>query len=68
MRSSFKSTADVLLKAAVHAEVDPLLEVSEKIILGQLAKMGTGSFDLLISGVAAKAPPSGHGILKINYH
>ncbi|CAF4654769.1 unnamed protein product, partial [Rotaria magnacalcarata] len=31
-----------------HAEQDPLKGVSENILLGQLAKIGTGAFDLLL--------------------
>ncbi|CAF5151720.1 unnamed protein product [Rotaria sp. Silwood1] len=48
MRCSFEETVDVLMEAAAHAEQDPLKGVSENILLGQLAKIGTGSFDLLL--------------------
>ena len=48
MRCSFEETVDVLMEAAAHAEFDPLKGVSENILLGQLAKIGTGSFDLLL--------------------
>ncbi|KAK2717573.1 hypothetical protein QYM36_006380 [Artemia franciscana] len=48
MRCSFEETVDILLEAASHAEVDPLRGVSENIILGQLPRMGTGAFDLLL--------------------
>ncbi|EFX75225.1 hypothetical protein DAPPUDRAFT_323448 [Daphnia pulex] len=46
MRCSVKDTMDTLLKAAIHAEVDPLRCVSENIILDQLPRKGK-SFDLL---------------------
>ena len=36
------------MEAASHAEVDPVKGVSENIMLGQLAKIGTGCFDLLL--------------------
>ena len=36
------------MEAACHAEVDPMKGVSENIMLGQLAKIGTGCFDLLL--------------------
>ena len=36
------------MEAAAHAETDPLKGVSENILLGQLAKIDTGSFDLLL--------------------
>ncbi|CAF1066419.1 unnamed protein product [Adineta steineri] len=49
MRSSFEETVDVLMEAAAHAEYDPLKGVSESILLGQLAKIGTGSFELLLN-------------------
>jgi DNA-directed RNA polymerase II subunit RPB1 len=49
MRCSFEETVDVLLDAACHGEVDPMKGVSENIMLGQLAKIGTGCFDLLLN-------------------
>jgi len=54
MRCSFEETVDVLLDAASHAEVDPLRGVSENIILGQLPRMGTGCFDLLLDADKCK--------------
>ena len=48
MRCSFEETVDVLMEAASHAEVDPMRGVSENIIMGQLPRMGTASFDLLL--------------------
>lgn len=48
MRCSFEETVDVLMDAAAHAESDPMRGVSENIIMGQLPKMGTGCFDLLL--------------------
>ncbi len=49
MRCSFEETVDVLLDAACHAEYDPMKGVSENIMLGQLAKIGTGCFDLILN-------------------
>jgi DNA-directed RNA polymerase II subunit RPB1 len=49
MRCSFEETVDVLLDAACSAEVDPMRGVSENIMLGQLAKIGTGAFDLILN-------------------
>lgn len=54
MRCSFEETVDVLLDAASHAEVDPLRGVSENIILGQMPRMGTGCFDLLLDAEKCK--------------
>uniref|UniRef100_A0A8R1TQ24 DNA-directed RNA polymerase subunit n=1 Tax=Onchocerca volvulus TaxID=6282 RepID=A0A8R1TQ24_ONCVO len=48
MRCSFEETADILMEAAVHAEQDPVKGVSENIMLGQLARAGTGCFDLVL--------------------
>jgi DNA-directed RNA polymerase II subunit RPB1 len=48
MRSSFEETVDILMEAAAHAELDGLKGVSENIILGQLAPIGTGTFDLVL--------------------
>lgn len=54
MRCSFEETVDVLMDAASHAEVDPMRGVSENIIMGQLPKMGTGCFDLLLDSDKCK--------------
>ena len=54
MRCSFEETVDILMEAAVHAEVDPVKGVSENIMLGQLAKAGTGCFDLVLDAEKCK--------------
>jgi DNA-directed RNA polymerase II subunit RPB1 len=54
MRCSFEETVDVLMDAAAHAEVDPMRGVSENFILGQLPRMGTGCFDLLLDADKCK--------------
>lgn len=48
------SQVDILMEAASHAEVDPMKGVSENIMLGQLAKIGTGCFDLLLDAEKCK--------------
>nr|KAG5708273.1 hypothetical protein BaRGS_021207 [Batillaria attramentaria] len=53
-RCSFEETVDILMEAASHAEVDPMKGVSENIMLGQLAKIGTGCFDLLLDAEKCK--------------
>ncbi|CAG2054450.1 unnamed protein product, partial [Timema podura] len=55
MRCSFEETVDVLMDAASHAEVDPMRGVSENIIMGQLPRLGTGCFDLLLDAEKCKA-------------
>ncbi|CAH8588379.1 unnamed protein product [Schistosoma rodhaini] len=47
-RCSFEETVDILMEAAIHSECDPMAGVSETIMLGQLARIGTGCFDLLL--------------------
>ena len=42
------------MEAAAHAESDPMKGVSEAIMLGQLARIGTGSFDLLLDAEKCK--------------
>eukprot|EP00246_Nothoceros_aenigmaticus_P012765 TRINITY_DN409_c0_g1_i1.p1 TRINITY_DN409_c0_g1~~TRINITY_DN409_c0_g1_i1.p1 ORF type:complete len:1108 (-),score=233.51 TRINITY_DN409_c0_g1_i1:779-3940(-) len=49
MRCSFEETVDILLDAAVYAEADHLRGVTENIMLGQLAPIGTGDFGLLLN-------------------
>ena len=39
---------DVLMEASAHGEVDNMIGVSEKIMLGQLPCCGTGFFDLML--------------------
>lgn len=49
MRCSFEETVDILLDAAVYAETDYLRGVTENIMLGQLAPIGTGDCALYIN-------------------
>lgn len=47
-KCSFEETVEVLLAAAAHAERDPLRGVTEAVVVGQLAPIGTGSFELVL--------------------
>lgn len=49
MRCSFEETVDILLDAAAFAEADHLRGVTENIMLGQLAPIGTGDHALLLN-------------------
>uniref|UniRef100_A0ACD5ZZJ5 Uncharacterized protein n=1 Tax=Avena sativa TaxID=4498 RepID=A0ACD5ZZJ5_AVESA len=49
MRCSFEETAMILLDAAAYAETDPAGGVSENIMLGQLAPVGTGACELYLN-------------------
>ena len=46
-RSSFEETYEMLLEAAMFAELDELKGISENIMTGNLAPMGTGFVDIL---------------------
>jgi len=52
MRCSFEETINIITEAAVHGEDDNLKGVTENIIMGKLAKIGTGIVDILM-----KLPP-----------
>eukprot|EP00268_Persea_americana_P050154 TRINITY_DN5435_c0_g1_i2.p1 TRINITY_DN5435_c0_g1~~TRINITY_DN5435_c0_g1_i2.p1 ORF type:complete len:1081 (+),score=199.01 TRINITY_DN5435_c0_g1_i2:183-3425(+) len=49
MRCSFEETVDILLDAALYAEADHLRGVTENIMLGQLAPIGTGDCALYLN-------------------
>ncbi|KAF5198458.1 DNA-directed RNA polymerase subunit beta' [Thalictrum thalictroides] len=49
MRCSFEETTDILLDAAMYAETDHLKGVTENIMLGQLAPIGTGDCSLYLN-------------------
>ena len=49
MRSSFEETVEILVEAAAFSEPDYLKGVSENIIMGNMAPLGTGSFDLVLN-------------------
>ena len=48
MRCSFEETVEILLDAAGNGESDNFKGVAENIILGQIAPVGTGVFDVLL--------------------
>jgi len=48
MRCSFEETVEILLEAAAVGELDDCRGISENVMLGQLAPMGTGHFDCLL--------------------
>ena len=47
-KCSFEETCDILYSAAADCEVDHLQGVAESVLIGAVAPMGTGSFDLLL--------------------
>lgn len=48
LRCSFEETVDMLMDAAVYAEEEVLKGVTENIMMGQLARVGTGEVDLML--------------------
>lgn len=48
MRCSFEQTVEILLEAAAAGELDDCRGVSENLILGQVAPVGTGTMDILL--------------------
>ncbi|KAL5727166.1 DNA-directed RNA polymerase [Ranunculus cassubicifolius] len=49
MRCSFEETVDILLDAAAYAETDGLKGVTEHVMLGQLAPIGTGDCEVYLN-------------------
>ncbi|KIV95877.1 hypothetical protein PV10_03478 [Exophiala mesophila] len=48
MRCSFEQTVEILLEAAAFGELDDCRGVSENLILGQVAPVGTGTMEILL--------------------
>lgn len=48
MRCSFEETVEILLEAAATGELDDCRGISENVMLGQMAPMGTGHFECLL--------------------
>ncbi|KAJ2393512.1 DNA-directed RNA polymerase II core subunit rpo21, partial [Coemansia sp. RSA 2603] len=48
MRCTFEETVEILMDAASIGSVDDCRGVAENILLGQLAPLGTGSFDVML--------------------
>jgi DNA-directed RNA polymerase II subunit RPB1 len=55
-KCSFEETLEMLLTSAAFGKTDPLNGVSENIMLGQLCRIGTGYFDLLVDHKKLKEP------------
>ena len=53
-RASFEQTSDVLVDACQFGESNDLRGVTERIMLGMVAEVGTGSFDLVLDLQALK--------------
>lgn len=62
MRCSFEETVEILLEAGAAAELDDCRGVSENVILGQLAPIGTGAFDVMVDDSALKSLPVSNAV------
>ncbi|KAJ3063457.1 DNA-directed RNA polymerase II subunit rpb1, partial [Quaeritorhiza haematococci] len=64
-KASFEETTDIFLEAAATNEVDDCRGATANIMLGQLAKVGTGCFDLLIEAQdgAPQAVPKNNNLV-----
>jgi DNA-directed RNA polymerase II subunit RPB1 len=51
---SFEEPIDVLMKAATYAKKDKLMGVSDNIIMGKLARLGSASFDMVLDEALLK--------------
>lgn len=47
-KSSYEETVEIFLEASAFAEVDELRGVTENVMLGQLCRLGTGAFDVMM--------------------
>lgn len=45
-KCSFEETVEILTESAIHSEIDKLNGITENIMVGNLAPLGTGSFDI----------------------
>lgn len=56
-RCSFEETADILLEAAIFSEMDNMKGVTDNVLIGQLAPLGTGHVDLYLDTDKLKSLP-----------
>ncbi|ODV60282.1 DNA-directed RNA polymerase II subunit RPB1 [Ascoidea rubescens DSM 1968] len=62
MRASFEETVEILLEAGASAELDDCAGVSQNVLLGQIAPIGTGAFDVLIDEDMLSAIPNNYNL------
>ncbi|KAK6461333.1 DNA-directed RNA polymerase II largest subunit [Scheffersomyces coipomensis] len=66
MRCSFEETVEILLEAGAAAELDDCRGISENVMLGQMAPLGTGSFDVMVDDKMLQTAPSNAPIVTGN--
>jgi DNA-directed RNA polymerase II subunit RPB1 len=62
MRCSFEETVEILLDAGASAELDDCRGISENVMLGQMAPLGTGAFDVMVDDKMLQNAPSNMAI------
>jgi len=69
MKMSFEETVEILMDAAIYAEVDYMRAVSENILFGQCAPVGTGVFDLYMDDKRTQegGAPGSMGVCAMDY-
>ncbi|KAG1068880.1 hypothetical protein G6F42_026321 [Rhizopus arrhizus] len=60
MRCSFEETVEILMEAAAVGELDDCRGVAENIMLGQMAPLGTGEFDVMLDEEMLQSVPQDH--------
>ncbi|KAG1152753.1 hypothetical protein G6F37_000401 [Rhizopus arrhizus] len=60
MRCSFEETVEILLEAAAVGELDDCKGVTENVLLGQMAPLGTGEFDIVLDEDLLQTVPQDH--------
>ncbi|KAI7903385.1 DNA-directed RNA polymerase II subunit RPB1 [Cokeromyces recurvatus] len=60
MRCSFEETVEILMEAAAVGELDDCKGVTENIMLGQTAPLGTGEFDVMLDEEMLQTVPQDH--------
>lgn len=62
LKASFERTVEVLMESGVFSDTDHLTGISENVMVGQLAPLGTGCFDLLVDPEKLKQGLQLHGV------
>jgi DNA-directed RNA polymerase II subunit RPB1 len=65
MRCSFEETVEILLEAAAVGELDDCRGISENVMLGQLAPMGTGELEVLLDPKMLETVMSDNGRMRL---
>ena len=65
MRCSFEETVEILLDAAASAELDDCKGISENVMLGQMAPLGTGSFDVMVDDKMLQQAPTNVAMVEV---